>query len=423
MLDVEAALARVQARCGVIPAAAVAPIEAACQAHWLDFGALARDAVTAGNLAIPLVVQLTARVEQTDAAAARYVHWGATSQDIIDTALALQLRSALAPIDADFTALLAALAQLTEKHRATTMTARTLLQPALPTTFGLKVAGWLDALLRIRVNLAQARAAALTLQFGGAAGTLASLGAHGLTVAKGLAQELDLTLPSMPWHAQRDRLAQFGAALGMLTGALGKIGRDVSLQAQAEVAELAEPDAPGRGGSSTLPHKRNPVGCAAALAAAIRMPSLLATLFTAMVQEHERALGGWQAEWATLPEIVELAAASLAQMRAVIEGLQVDEEKMQANLAAAGGLPMAEAVSLALAVHVGRAQAKANVGAAVQRSREAGGFRAALLNDPTISAHFDAARIDALLSPQNYLGAAGEFIDCVLTEYRRSTSV
>ncbi len=421
MLDVEAALARAQARCGVIPAAAVAPIESACRVDGFDLDALARDSMIAGNLAVALVAQLTARVTQIDAVAARYVHWGVTSQDVIDSALALQLRTALAPLETDLAALLAALAELAEQHRATVMTARTLMQPALPTTFGLKAAGWLDALLRIQASLRLARDTVLTLQFGGAAGTLASLGAQGLPVAEGLAKELRLALPSMPWHAHRDRIAQLGAALGLLAGLLGKIARDISLQAQSEVAELAEPYAPGRGGSSTLPHKRNPIGCAAVLAAAIRVPPLVATLLAAMVQEHERALGGWQAEWATLPEIVELAGASLAQMRTVIEGLQVDPQRMRANLDASGGLLMAEAVSLALAGHIGRAEAKSRVEAAARGGSAQAGFREALLSDPVIALHLDRAHIDALLEPAAYLGAAGEFIDRVIGDYRRST--
>ena len=420
MLDVEAALARAQARCGVIPAAAVAPIEAACRAERFDFAALARESATAGNLAIPLVAHLTARVAEVDAEAARYVHWGATSQDIIDSAVALQLRAALAPIDDDLAALLAALAELAERHRTAPMTGRTLLQPALPTTFGLKVSGWLDGLLRVRADLERARASALVLQFGGAAGTLASLGAQGLRVAEAVAQELPLAAPSMPWHAQRDRLARLGTALGLLTGMLGKMARDISLQAQAEVGELAEPDAPGRGGSSTLPQKRNPVGCAAALAAAIRVPPLVATLLAAMVQEHERALGGWQAEWASLPELVELASASVAHMRTVIEGLQVDAKRMRANLEIGGGLLMAEAVSLALAAHIGRARAKSHIEAAVRRTREGGDFREELLGDAVIAAHLDAARLDALLEPTAYLGASSQFIDRVLNDYRRS---
>lgn len=420
MLDVEAALARAQARCGVIPPAAVAPIEAACRAECFDFAALAHESATAGNLAIPLVAHLTARVAEVDAEAARYVHWGATSQDIIDSAIALQLRAALASIDDDLAALLAALAELAGRHRTTPMTGRTLLQPALPTTFGLKVSGWLDALLRVRADLERARASALVLQFGGAAGTLASLGAQGLRVAEALAQELQLAAPSMPWHAQRDRLARLGTALGLLTGTLGKVARDISLQAQAEVGELAEPDAPGRGGSSTLPQKRNPVGCAAALAAAIRVPPLVATLLAAMVQEHERALGGWQAEWASLPELVELASASVAHMRTVIEGLQVDAKRMRANLETGGGLLMAEAVSLALAAHIGRARAKSHIEAAVRRTREGGDFREELLGDAVIAAHLDAARLEALLEPTAYLGASSQFIDRVLNDYRRS---
>ncbi|MGB8417939.1 3-carboxy-cis,cis-muconate cycloisomerase, partial [Paraburkholderia sp.] len=277
MLDVEAALARASAAHKVIPHTAVAAIEAACQADQLDADALARDAALGGNLAIPLVKQLTARVKAADAEASKYVHWGATSQDIIDTATVLQLRDTFDLLDSGLQATCDAVAKLAATHRATPMIGRTWLQQALPITLGLKFAQWLDALLRHRDRLDALRARVLVLQFGGAAGTLASLRDAAPHVTQSLAQELDLIVPTLPWHTQRDRIAETAALFGMLIGTLGKIARDISLQMQTEIDELAEPAAAGKGGSSTMPHKRNPVGCAAVLTAATRAPGLVAT--------------------------------------------------------------------------------------------------------------------------------------------------
>ncbi|MGD7217334.1 3-carboxy-cis,cis-muconate cycloisomerase, partial [Ralstonia pseudosolanacearum] len=276
-----------------------APIRAVCARATLDLEALGAAAAGAGNLAIPLVKQLTAAVAQHDELAARYVHWGATSQDIIDTGLMLQWRQAAALLDADLRQLADALAVLARAHRDTPMVARTWLQQALPTTFGRKVAGWLEAVHRAQDRLAALRAHVPALQFGGAAGTLASLGTQGRAVAQALAQALDLPLPAASWHGEQDRIADIGAALALLTGTLGHMARDLSLMMQTEVGEVAEPAGAGKGGSSTMPHKRNPVGCATVLAAATRMPGLAATLLAALPQEHERAHGGWQAQRAT----------------------------------------------------------------------------------------------------------------------------
>ncbi|MEO8838171.1 MAG: 3-carboxy-cis,cis-muconate cycloisomerase, partial [Herbaspirillum sp.] len=294
MLDFEAALARAEAQHGVIPATAVGPITAACHVANLDQRALALAATKAGNLAIPLVKQLTACVAQHDAEAAKYVHWGATSQDLIDTALVLQLRDALDLIEIELAQLNHALASLASTHQDTLMAGRTWLQQALPISFGLKTAGWLDGLLRHQQRLQQLRTRLFVIQFGGAVGSLASLGSSGLQVTATLAAELGLAVPDTPWHTQRDRVAEAATTLGLLCGSLGKIARDISLQSQTEIGELNEPIAAGRGGSSSMPHKHNPVGCAVTLAAALRVPNLVATLLTAMVQEHERALGGWQ---------------------------------------------------------------------------------------------------------------------------------
>jgi len=422
MLEAEGALARAQARCGVIPAAAAAAISATCAgqpAEVIDLDALAAGAVAAGNLAIPFVRQLTARVAAADEPASRFVHWGATSQDIIDTAMALQLREALAAIEGDLVALGTACATLAQAHCDTPMVARTWLQHALPMTFGLKAAGWLDALRRDLLRLGAARAQAATLQFGGAAGTLASLGEAAPAVAEAFAAELGLALPALPWHAHRDRFAEVAATLGMLTGTLGKMARDISLLMQTEVAEVAEPSGPGRGGSSTMPHKRNPVGCAAVLTAAVRVPPLVATMLAGMVQEHERALGGWQAEWDTLPQIVALAAGALRQMAEVAGGLQVDAARMRANLDITRGLILGEAAMLELGGRIGRLPAHHLVESASRRAvaqgvtlREA--LAQTLAESPDTASLLDDAALDRLSDPANYAGQSARFADAAV---------
>jgi 3-carboxy-cis,cis-muconate cycloisomerase len=420
MLDFEAALARAEARVGVIPAESAAPIAASCDAARIDLPALENAAALAGNLAIPLVKQLTAAVAQRDKDAAKYVHWGATSQDVIDTGLVLQLRNALNLIDADLAQLANALAQQAQRYRHTPMVGRTWMQHALPITFGLKVAGWLDAVQRHRERLKALRPRLLVLQFGGAAGTLASLGDKGLQVAAELAEDLQLALPDTPWHTHRDRIVEVATALGMLVGTLGKMARDISLLMQTDVAEVAEPAAEGRGGSSTMPHKRNPVGCAATLTAAIRVPALVSTMLAGMVQEHERALGGWQAEWDTLPEVVQLTAGALQQMNQVVSGLTVDAARMHDNLNATDGQIMAEAVMLALGAKIGRLAAHQLVEKASHSASESGRhLRETLALEPGLQLSPD--ELDRLLNPCNYLGQAAAFVDRVLETYHRET--
>jgi 3-carboxy-cis,cis-muconate cycloisomerase len=300
------------------------------------------------------------------------------------------------------------------------MVGRTWLQHALPITFGLKVAGWLDAMLRHQQRLEEARARLLALQFGGAAGTLASLGDRGRQVAAALAQDLQLALPDMPWHTQRDRVVEAASLLGMLTGSLGKMACDISLQMQTDVGEVAEPAGEGRGGSSTMPHKRNPVGCAVALAAATRVPGLVSTMLSGMVQEHERALGGWQAEWDTLPQIVQLAAGALQQMQQVASGLTVDQARMRDNLDASHGLIMAEAVTLALGGKIGRMAAHQLVEQACRRASDSGEhLRETLGKIPAVSAELSPRELDRLLDPCSYLGQAIAFTDRVLDTHRR----
>lgn len=419
MLDFESALARAEARHGVIPTNALAAIEAGCHAALIDLDGLTQAAAAAGNLAIPLVKQLTEGVAKADPEAAKYVHWGATSQDVIDTGMVLQLRDALTLIDAKLALLADGLARLADTHRATIMVGRTWMQHALPITFGLKAAGWLDAVLRHRERLQQHRARLLVLQFGGASGTLASLGAQGLAVAATLAAELELALPDMPWHTQRDRVAETAATLGLLTGSLGKMARDISLLSQTDIGELAEPAAAGRGGSSSMPHKRNPVGCAVALAAALRVPGLVATALSGMVQENERALGGWQAEWDVLPQIVQLCAGALHQMRQVVDGLNVDSKRMRANLDTTHGLIMAEALTLALSPELGRMQAHRLVEQACHAAVDSGhDLHEIMAHDKDVGAVLSATELQRLFDPSAYLGVSAEFVDRVLQTYQ-----
>lgn len=422
MLDVEAALARAEAECGVIPHEAAAPIADACRASNLDLAQLAHDAPAGGNLAIPLVRQLTAAVAKADAQAARYVHWGATSQDIIDTGAVLQLRDAITLIDADLKGAASACAALARAHRDTLMPGRTWLQHALPITFGLKAAGWLDALSRDVARLRRAAGQAAVLQFGGAAGTLASLGEAAPVVSAALATALDLQLPALPWHGHRDRLVDAGSALGIATGTLGKIARDVALCMQTEVGELSEPAGAGRGGSSTMPHKRNPVACAAIATAATRMPGLVATLHAGMVHEHERALGGWQSEWDTLPQMAMLCAGAARNARHMLEGLQVDARRMRCNLDATHGLMLAEAAMLALGRHIGRLQAHEHVEHAARHAVAHGltltdALRHVLAQDSATAGVLDDAELRRLADPAAYLGQAGAFVDDVLAQW------
>lgn len=411
MLDVEAALAAALGKIGAIPKSAIRPITAQCRAERLDLVALAQAAAKAGNLAIPLVRQLTLLVRGASSSAARYVHWGATSQDIIDTGLVLQLRLAIALIEADLVRLDKALAALARKHKDTVMVGRTWLQQALPITFGLKAAGWLDALRRHRERLAELKPRLLVVQFGGAAGTLASLGDKGLAAAQALAAELGLGLPPMPWHAQRDRIVEFAAWLGSLAGSLGKLARDIALMMQSEVGEVFEGAGEGKGGSSTMPHKRNPVSCAAILANATRAPGLVATVMAAQAQEHERGLGGWQAEWLAIPELTLLAGGALSLSVNLIAGLEIDVARMRANLELTNGLIMAEALSMALARKLGKEEAHRLVEAASKRAiREKRHLRDIAAADPAMVAQLKPAELARLFEPERYTGQSRAFV-------------
>ncbi|MDL5595763.1 3-carboxy-cis,cis-muconate cycloisomerase [Pseudomonas kribbensis] len=418
MLDFEAALARAEARVGVIPASAVASIENACRAELFDFAALGEAIATAGNSAIPLVKALGKRIAASDAEAERYVHLGATSQDVMDSGLVLQLRQALELIEGELAQLAGSLATQAQRHAATPLAGRTWLQHATPVTLGMKIAGWLGAVTRSRQRLRELKPRLLVLQFGGASGTLAALGEQALPIARALAEELNLTLPEQPWHTQRDRIVEFGAVLGLIAGSLGKLGRDISLLMQTEAAEVFEPSAPGKGGSSTMPHKRNPVGAAVLIGAATRVPGLVSTLFSAMPQEHERSLGLWHAEWETLPEICCLVSGALQQARLLADGLEVDAARMGRNLELTQGLVLAEAVSIVLAQRVGRDSAHHLLEQCCKRAvAEQRHLRAVLGDEPQVTAELSATELDHLLDPARYLGQAQVWVERALAEH------
>jgi 3-carboxy-cis,cis-muconate cycloisomerase len=415
MLEFEAGLARAEATAGVIPGNAAGPIEAACKASAFDLAALAEAATRSGNLAIPLVKALTANVAKADAEAARYVHWGATSQDVIDTATMLMLRAGIDALDTDLSRAIKGFAALARAHRDTAMVARTWLQHALPMPFGLKAAEYAASLARARCRLRRLRREGLALQFGGAAGTLAALGDKGLVVAEQLAQELNLPLPEAPWHTHRDRVAEAASGLAILAGSCGKIARDISLMMQTDVAEAFEPAGEGRGGSSTMPHKRNPVAAASALGAATMAPQLAATIFAAQVQDHERSAGPWHAEWPTLPQLMLVASGALAAIVDIAEGLDVDAARMRANLDATLGLIMAEAVAMALAEKVGKSDAHHLVEAASKKAvAEKKHLREVLAADSKVTAHLSPEKIAALFEPMAYQGASQALIDRLL---------
>jgi len=416
MLDFEAALARAEAATGVIPKRAAEPIAKACRAEAFDLAGLAEAATRSGNLAIPLVKALTAHVAKSDAEAARYVHWGATSQDVIDTAGMLSLRAGVDALLGDIDRAVTGFAKLARQHRSTVMVARTWLQHALPMPFGLKLAEYAAALHRSKMRLKRIRSETLALQFGGAAGTLAALGDKGLPVAEKLAQELRLPLPDAPWHTHRDRVAEAASVLAMLAGTCGKIARDVSLMMQTDVAEAFEPSGEGRGGSSTMPHKRNPVAAATALAAATMAPNLAATIFAAQVQDHERSAGPWHAEWPTLPTLLLVTSGALASIVDIAEGLEVDVARMRANLEATGGLIMAEAVTMALAEKIGKADAHHLIEAASKKAvAEKKHLRDILAGDSTVAAQLGGGEeLARLFEPMAYQGASQALIDRLL---------
>ena len=417
LLDVEAALAAAEVETGVIPESCLPDIRAAARSEFFDLARLAAEAARHGNVVIPLVRELTAAVAQRNPESARYVHRGATSQDIIDTALVLRLRGARTRLLQNLTDVMRAAAVLASAHAMTPIAGRTWLQQASPTTFGLKAAGWLDLIGRCRERLDTAIERALVIQFGGASGTLAALGPSGPAVAAAFARELSLSVPELPWHTHRDRVADVGAALALACGALGKIGRDVALLAQTEVGEVSEP-ADGWGGSSSMPHKQNPVRAVAAIAAATRAPGLVATLFAAMPQEHERAAGGWQAEWQTLEDLLRLALESSAAMASALKGLHVDTVRMRDNLERAGGVAMAESLSVALQSKLGGKDAMALVQRLAREAEQQGAqLRDVAVKDEALGRLLTHDQIERALAPEHFLGAAGEFVSRALRRW------
>jgi 3-carboxy-cis,cis-muconate cycloisomerase len=415
MLDFEAALARAEAATGVIPADAAGPIGRACKADTFDMAALADAAARSGNLAIPVVKALTADVAKSSPEAARFVHWGATSQDVIDTATVLTIRAAIDALLSDIDRAISGFARLARQHRDTPVVGRTWLQHALPMPFGLKLAEYAAALHRSKLRLKRLRAEALALQFGGAAGTLAALGDKGLAVSEALARELELPLPEAPWHTHRDRIAEIASVFAIIAGSCGKIARDVSLMMQTDVAEAFEPAGEGRGGSSTMPHKRNPVAAASALGAATMAPNLAATIFAAQVQDHERSAGPWHAEWPTLPALMLVTSGALAAIVDIAEGLEIDAARMRINLNATHGLIMAEAVTFALAEKIGKSEAHRLVEAASKKAvAEKRALQDVLAEDAKVADYLDRNRLAELFEPMSYQGASQALIDRLL---------
>jgi 3-carboxy-cis,cis-muconate cycloisomerase len=411
MLDAEAALARAQARAGLISGDDAAAIAAACDAARYDAAAIGAEAAKTGNPVVPLVKALTDAVEGP---AAGHVHSGATSQDILDTAAMLVARRALAPLLDDLDGAAEAAARLADAHRETVMAGRTLMQQALPIAFGLKAAGWLVGLDEAAARLREVARTRLAAQLFGAAGTLASLDGAGLEVTAHFAEELGLDEPPLAWHTIRTRPAELTGALGAAAGVIAKVGRDVVLMAQTEVGEVRE-GVPGRGGSSTLPHKRNPVAAISAVASAMRAPGLVAALLGAMAHEHERAAGPWHAEWRPVCELLEAVGSAAAWLRDCLEHLEVDAERMRANLELTHGALLAERVTTALAPALGRHAAHELVEAAAQEAfandRALGDV---LAGRDDVTARMDRDELAGLLDPAGYLGATDELISRAL---------
>lgn len=417
MVQAEVALAKAQAQVNVIPASAAMIIEQVGQnaVAQIDMDALATATGLAGNIAIPFVKQFTALVKQQDEDASRYVHWGATSQDIIDTATILQCRDALALIEQQVQQAYQVSLKQAQQYRDQVMIGRTWLQQALPITLGHKFARWAGAFQRDLDRLNAMKDRVLTAQLGGAAGSLASLQDQGSAVVQAFAAQLNLTVPACTWHGERDRMVEIASTLALIVGNVGKMAKDWSLLMQTEIAEVFEPAAKGRGGSSTMPHKRNPVAAASILAAANRVPALMASVYQSMVQEHERALGAWHAEWLAIPEIFQLCAGALERSGEVLEHMQVNADAMQRNLECTHGLIMAEAVMMALAPKLGRLNAHHLVEQACQQAvAQHQHLKTVLSNMAQVNVHFNDQALDDLFNPASYLGNIQAQIDAVL---------
>jgi 3-carboxy-cis,cis-muconate cycloisomerase len=417
MLRFEAALAHAEARAGVIPHEAATSIEASCKEELFDIPALYRAARKAGTLAIPLVRALTGQVEGE---ARRYVHWGATSQDVIDTALMLQMREGIDLLVAGLLDIAGVCAKWSEQHRHTLMVGRTLLQHALPITFGLKAARWLAMVTRLIGELRERQKQKVVLQLGGAAGTLASLGEKGLLVGAYLAEELQLAVPDLPWHTERDRIGEIATSVAVVAGAMAKIANDVVLLSQSEVGEVVEGEAEGKGGSSAMPQKRNPVDTTRAIASARLAVGAVPVLLSGMVQEHERDVGGWQAEWTAIPELFCFAAGAVEGVRAAVVDLEIDPARMRANLDLTKGLIMAESLTLTLAEKLGRSEAYRLVQEVCQQVVTSGKtLRQVVQDESRIQEHLSVEEIDLALDPENYSGSTGTLIDRALAGYQQ----
>jgi 3-carboxy-cis,cis-muconate cycloisomerase len=416
-LDIEAALARVQARLGVIPSEAAEEICRHCTIDQFDFGKLKLQTERIGYPVLPVVQQLVALCKD---GLGEWCHWGATTQDITDTATVLQMRDALALVEQDIAAIADALAALAQRYRDTPMAGRSNLQQAVPITFGYKIATILAAFERHKERLAQLKPRVLVGELGGAAGTLSSLGDRGLEVQAALMQELGLGQPEIAWHTVRDRIAEVGCFLGLVTGICGKLAFDVKLMMQTEVEEVYEPFHEGRGSSSTMPQKRNPISSVYITACTAMVRQHVAALLDAMIEDHERATGPWEIEWIALPEIFVLSAAALAQTRFLAAGLQVDEKKMRANLDLTKGLIVSEAVMMGLGPHLGRQYAHDLVYDICRQVVASGRPLVDLLaENAEISRHLSRVELARLCDPANYLGQAGEMVDRVLAMRKR----
>ena len=416
-VDVEVALARAEARCGVIPSDAAEQIAQKCNAAALDFDLLRHETENVGYPILPLVHQLAKQCGE----AGRYVHWGATTQDIMDTAVILQVREGLQVVGEDIAALQTILAGLSTKYRDTPMAGRTHLQHALPVTFGYKTSIWLAMMDRHAERVEQIKPRLLTGQFAGAAGTLASLGDKGLEVQQAFCDELGLGVPKSTWHVARDSLAEALNLLGLITGTLGKIALDIMIMASSEFAEVYEPFVKGRGASSTMPQKRNPISSEVMLAASKAVRQHAGLMLDAMVQDFERATGPWHAEWIAVPESFVLTAGALHQAKFALGGLIVDEQQMTKNLGLSRGLIVAEAVMMGLAPQLGRQRAHDLVYDACRVVNERGGsLTDALLAIPEIAGVIDRATIERLTDPGNYLGEAPRMVDRVIQAARRT---
>jgi len=411
-LDVEAALARVQGRLGLIPAEAAEEIVRHCSIDRIDLDRLRQQTERIGYPVLGVVSQLNALCRD---GLGEYCHWGATTQDITDTATVLQMREALELIEADLEAISAALAGLARRYRDTPMAGRSNLQQAVPVSFGYKMAGLLSAIERHRERLAQLKPRLLVGEFAGAAGTLASLEKGAMETQEGLMRELGLGQPVIAWHTLRDCVAEAGAFLGLLGGTLGKLSMDVKLLMQTEVGEVFEPFAHGRGSSSTMPQKRNPISSCYIHGAISVVRQHAAALMDAMVADHERSTGPWQIEWIVLPEAFCLTAGALRQARALVEGMEVDEARMRANLDLTHGLVASEAVMMGLGPHLGRERAHDLV---YDLCREAIAQNRPLVDllaeNAEISRHLDRPALERLCDPANYLGLSGQMVDRVL---------